>query len=29
VNEPEIAPHGGLIAREVQAIFGVRLEDWI
>ncbi|HET6208918.1 MAG TPA: rhamnan synthesis F family protein [Jatrophihabitans sp.] len=29
VNDPEVAPHGELIAREVQAIFGVRLEDWI
>ncbi len=29
VNEPEIAPHGELIAREVQAIFGATLEDWI
>lgn len=29
VNEPEVAPHGGLIAREVRRIFGATLEDWI
>jgi lipopolysaccharide biosynthesis protein len=29
VNEPELAPHGELIAREVLAVFGARIEEWI
>lgn len=29
VNEPELAPHGELIADEVLAVFGARIEEWI
>jgi lipopolysaccharide biosynthesis protein len=29
VTEPAVAPRGELIAREVQAVFGARIEEWI
>jgi len=29
VMDPAVAPHAELIAREVRAVFGARIEEWI